>query len=732
MCRLVALTICGVDLHTRNIDTIRIIMKKPPLSFTLSSLIMCGMPLAQATILADFDGKGLNYVEGSFEGDAAVGILPGGPTGSFYQLLSNIGGSRPFFAFDSDEADPDDDYTGWSEVSFKMDFRAADVLADGFAVNFLDTSVHGHTGGGEYSTVAEQALIPASFGVGFKTFQSTDSRVSYDNVSAGNSGPFSFPEAETWGSLEINLERNFNTKDTTLDVTLYDQTGQAGNSENVFTDFEINNFEIEDFRVQIGGRTGGSAMTLEIDNIELDVVLPDPTDNDGDGIPTEWETRYGLDGNDSSDGSADPDQDTLTNLQEYNLGTDPTKDDTDDDGFKDNVEDGGGVYVGLNQTGTHPTKDDSDDDGLKDGSEIPTEEFVDKDQSGTDPNKKDTDDDGVDDGDEIAMGRNPTVPDVITTVGGLIADFDGSGESYAEEARRTGAVGELKTGDESSDGNYYWLLKNAGSTGNFISFESSEDYTDWTTVSFQMDVLASNVSADGFGVNFLSTADHGDSGVIPVESEEERALITNSFGVGFRTFQGTNATISWDGAEEAFDSPYTLIEDTWVSVAIDLERDPATKDTLVDVTVYEQPNRQGPGESVFTDHKIEGLTLEDFRVQIEGRTGGASMNLCLDNIRLLVDGGGQDGLAISAINSVVVPGQGGNPDTLSVTITWNSKEGRPYVILASEDLGDGDFDLWDELEDSYPGADGQETTSFTETGLPIDTLKRFYVVRIPE
>ncbi|MCX8238524.1 MAG: hypothetical protein OSB05_06870, partial [Akkermansiaceae bacterium] len=113
-------------------------------------------------------------------------------------------------------------------------------------------------------------------------------------------------------------------------------------------------------------------------------------------------------------------------------------------------------------------------------------------------------------------------------------------------------------------------------------------------------------------------------------------------------------------------------------------------------------------------------------------TGGASMNLDIDNLSLLIDGGGQDGLAISAINSVVVPGQGGNPDTLSVTITWNSREGRPYVILASEDMAAGDLEFWDELDDNYLGAFGQETTSFTETGLPIDTLKRFYIVRIPE
>jgi len=720
-------------------------MKNPPLSFTLSSLIICGIPLAQATILADFDGNSFQFVEGAAEGNTAVGILPGGPTGSFYQLLNNVGGQRPFLAFDSDALDADDDYTGWKEVNFKMDFRVADVLADGFGINFLDTSVHGHTGGARYSSVEEQALIPDSFGVGFRTFQTTNATVTYDNVAASGGAPYALP-AETWGSLEINLERNALTKNATLDVILYDQTGQAGNSQNVFTDFEIKDFSIEDFRVQIGGRTGGSAMTMEIDNVELNVLLPDPTDNDGDGLPTEWEALYGLDGSDNGlnpnntgsvgdpdQGAAgDPDQDTLTNLQEFNLGTDPTSDDTDEDGFKDNVEDGGGVYVGLNQTGTNPTDADSDDDGLKDGSEIPTEEFVDANQSGTDPNNKDSDGDGVGDGEEIVMGRNPKIADVTISGGGLIANFDGGGEDYAEEARRGGGVGSLKSGDEFSDGNYYWLLKNAGDTGNFISFESSEDYTDWTTVSFQMDVLASNVAADGFGVNFLSTAVHGDSGVIPVETVEERALITNSFGVGFRTFQGTNATISWNGAEVAPDAPYTLIEDTWVSVAIDLERDPATKDTLVDVTVYEKPNRVGAAENVFTDFKIPALTLEDFRVQVQGRTGGATMNLGIDNLKLLVDGGGQDGLAISAINSVVVPGQGGNPDTLSVTITWNSREGRPYAILASEDLADGDLNLWDELEDSFLGAVGQETTSFTETGLPIETLKRFYIVRIPK
>ena len=32
---------------------------------------------------------------------------------------------------------------------------------------------------------------------------------------------------------------------------------------------------------------------------------------------------------------------------------------------------------------------------------------------------------------------------------------------------------------------------------------------------------------------------------------EERYLVSNSVGVGFRTFNGTNATVSYDGQESA-------------------------------------------------------------------------------------------------------------------------------------------------------------------------------------
>ncbi|MHC4759646.1 MAG: LamG domain-containing protein, partial [Planctomycetota bacterium] len=55
-------------------------------------------------------------------------------------------------------------------------------------------------------------------------------------------------------------------------------------------------------------------------------------------MPDYWETHYGLDPCDPCDASSNADSDALTNLQEYQNGTDPTDEDTDDDDMDDGWE----------------------------------------------------------------------------------------------------------------------------------------------------------------------------------------------------------------------------------------------------------------------------------------------------------------------------------------------------------------------------------------------------------
>ncbi len=116
-------------------------------------------------------------------------------------------------------------------------------------------------------------------------------------------------------------------------------------------------------------------------------VIPVPAlcvDTDRDGMADLYEEFYHLNPANSADAAEDLDGDTLTNFEEFILGTDPTK-------------------------------PDSDGDGLSDGYEV---------VFGTDPMNPDSDGDGLFDGDEIAFGTDPLSPMVLVSTEGTVRWLD--------------------------------------------------------------------------------------------------------------------------------------------------------------------------------------------------------------------------------------------------------------------------------------------------------------------
>ena len=145
-------------------------------------------------------------------------------------------------------------------------------------------------------------------------------------------------------------------------------------------------------------------------------VATDPLnpDTDSDGLIDGWERDYGLDPNDatgSNGATGDPDDDGMSNIDEYWYGTNPNNADTDGDGLTDGWE----IAHDLdpNDDGTidpdNGPAGDPDTDGLTNAAEL---------ARGTHPSKRDSDGDGVSDWDEVMV--NSTNPLTAT-------DADGDG-----------------------------------------------------------------------------------------------------------------------------------------------------------------------------------------------------------------------------------------------------------------------------------------------------------------
>jgi len=217
-------------------------------------------------------------------------------------------------------------------------------------------------------------------------------------------------------------------------------------------------------------------------------------DADVDGMPDFWEDLYGCMQANTADSALDYDNDYWSNLDEYNNLTDPcVLEDTDGDGMPDGWEDmfsscgldrlsgdstadaeGDGVSnLAEYNLGTDPCNPDSDGDGLTDGEEITpgADGFI------TDPLDPDTDGDGVNDGAEVAAGAHPVDPS-ITPV---------------PETVKIGPDLRINSASDEPDSSLAW-------TGSEFAMAWSDDVNDlyFTRISFDGDTIGPDILIDGF------------------------------------------------------------------------------------------------------------------------------------------------------------------------------------------------------------------------------------------
>jgi ligand-binding sensor domain-containing protein len=87
---------------------------------------------------------------------------------------------------------------------------------------------------------------------------------------------------------------------------------------------------------------GVNTITLQVTanalNGSRSITVTVVPDYDRDGLPNDWESQYQLNPLDATDAAGDVDGDTLSNADEYALGTHPRQADTDGDGASDNTE----------------------------------------------------------------------------------------------------------------------------------------------------------------------------------------------------------------------------------------------------------------------------------------------------------------------------------------------------------------------------------------------------------
>ncbi|MEZ5329587.1 MAG: LamG-like jellyroll fold domain-containing protein [Verrucomicrobiales bacterium] len=428
-------------------------------------------------------------------------------------------------------------------------------------------------------------------------------------------------------------------------------------------------------------------------------------DTDGDGMDDAWEDLHDLDKFSAADAAEDADEDGLSNLDEFKAGTLPKVADTDQDGLKDGVETGTGVWVSSTDTGTLPTKADSDKDGLLDGAETKTGTFVSATDTGTDPNKVDTDGDTFGDSQEIIAGSDPTDPN-SKPEGGLLAAWD-----FEDSADDSVAVDVVNGIEAVNDGAVY---VNDPVRGSVIDFEGAAGTLHVDDASFL------NLAAATDQMTFVFWQLNADT----VSSSTFWAVSPSSSG----TARGAQAHVPWDAAGNiyfdtvgccdggtqrgTFTAGVDFLDGEWHHYAF--VKDGEDKRVYIDGALEYETVNTSPLPDDFTalwigsaqnNASIVQAKLDDFGVY--------SIALTEEQINEVKDNGLGGGSGVPfQISRVTRTGPG------SAQVIWEARDGRSYSIDHTVDFAE-----WIEA------TDGLTTGVFEDDTLTPETTSRYYRVR---
>jgi hypothetical protein len=237
--------------------------------------------------------------------------------------------------------------------------------------------------------------------------------------------------------LAVDDEGNIYSKRWDEIVEKYSPTGLLINSISVEDQFyQLDNIVVQndELFLVVGGEL--YKFNLDLNHLEtfefpmssvydqwVVAVYGKGTDTDNDGMSDRWEAYHGLLPDDFSDAELDPDNDGLSNLQEFLYTTQPHNADSDNDSLSDGDE--VAIYY------SSPTIFDTDEDGLSDGDEVnvhlSSPLIKDTDEDGlsdssevnlylTSPISADTDTDGLPDQYEVLNDLNPLLDDSDTDI----------------------------------------------------------------------------------------------------------------------------------------------------------------------------------------------------------------------------------------------------------------------------------------------------------------------------